>query len=85
MPAVAGSLMCNGVPVESVMHVKFLGVFLDPHLSWNYHISSVSRKIAKYAPIIYRIRNLCTPLSLKIIYHCLVYANLIYFINVCIA
>ena len=60
------------------MSVKFLGVILDSSLSWNDHINNLTRKIAKFVPIFYRIRSLCTVESLKIIYNGLVYSNLVY-------
>ena len=40
--------------------------------------TNLSRKLSKYVPILYRIQNLCTPRSLKLIYNCLIYSNLIY-------
>ena len=61
---------------------KFLGVIIDSNLSWNLHISNLSRKLAKYSPILYRIRKHCMNKPLKLIYSCLIYSNLIYCISV---
>ena len=64
--------------VTEKKYVKFLGVVVDCNLSWNYHIGNLNRKLAKYVPIFYRIRNFCTSKALKIMYNGLVYSNLIY-------
>ena len=37
----------NGVTLEKVMFTKCLGVLIDYHLNWNYHIQSVQTKLAK--------------------------------------
>ena len=78
LPSCIHKLYLDNLEVEKVNYAKFLGVVLDPHLSWNCHIANLSRKLSKYVPILYRIRNLCTPRSLKLIYNCLIYSNLIY-------
>ena len=54
--------------VNQVTCVKFLGILVDSHLTWKYHVGNVAKKLAKYVPIIYRIRNLCTEKSLKIMH-----------------
>ena len=71
-------LKIGGSLVEKVSYIKFLEVIVDCNLSWEPHVANISRKIAKYAAILYRIRKQCTPKSLKIIYYGLVYPNLIY-------
>ena len=70
VPSLECNLNINNTPIHRVQHAKFLGVIIDCNLSWSSHISNTARKIAKYAPIIYRIRNLCTKESIKLIYHC---------------
>ena len=71
-------LSLNEVELCRVFSVRFLGVILDPNLAWDDHIKNVTRKLTKYVPILYRIRNLCTKKSLMLIYNCLIYSNLIY-------
>ena len=56
----------------------FHGVILDANLTWDLHISNVARKLAKYAPLIRKLRNLLTHKALLLIYNCLVYSNMIY-------
>ena len=71
-------LYVSSIEVKKVVDTKFLGVVLDCNLSWSHHILNLSRKLAKFAPIIYRVRKLCTHKSLKLIYNCLIYSNLVY-------
>ena len=38
--------------------VKFLGLLLDEHLSWKYHLSEWCKKLARTCGIFFKIRNL---------------------------
>ena len=78
LPIFDQTLELGGVEIERVSNVKFLGVIVDQYLDWSSHISNLSRKLAKYVGIIWKIRKLCTGKSLKLIYHSLIYSNLIY-------
>ena len=78
MPVIYESLLIDGLAVNRVSTCKFLGVILDENLSWTHHIASICRKLAKYVPIMSNIRAICTTTSLKLIYNCLIYSNLIY-------
>ena len=51
---------------------------LDEHLLWAEHINMVIRKISKFVPIMYKIRNSLNLCDLKLIYNSLVYPNVIY-------
>ena len=75
-------LYLDNLEVEKGNFAKFVGIVLDPHLSWNYHVANLSQKLSKYVPILYRIRNLCTIRSLKLIYNCFIYSNTIYYNSV---
>ena len=44
--------------IKRVKFVKFLGLLLDEHLSWKYHLSELSKKLARTCGIFFRIRNL---------------------------
>ena len=53
--------------MQQVEETKFLGVLLDEHLSWKYHISHVAKKSTKTIGIISKavfffcLLNLCCP------------------------
>ena len=78
LPDLTYGLSLDGESLARVYTCRFLGVILDPNLTWNNHTFNVARKITKYAPIFWRIRNLCGRECLLNLYHALVYSNLIY-------
>ena len=44
--------------VNHVKYVKFLGVLLDENLNWRYHLSELSKKLARTCGIFFKIRHL---------------------------
>ena len=44
--------------LECKDHVKYLGVLLDSHLSWKYHIDKVALKISRFIGVVARLRHL---------------------------
>ena len=72
------NILMNGCPVERVTEVKFLGLYLDENLNFKYYTSLLVRKLSKFLPIIYNIRDNLTLSSLKLIYNSLIYPNLLY-------
>ena len=42
------SIKINGADIELVNQFKFLGVWIDRHLSWEYHLNCLENKIAQY-------------------------------------
>ena len=61
--------------------MKFLGVYLDENLTWNYHIQMIENKVAKSIGILYRARKHLNRHCLKKIYfsfiHCYInYSNI---------
>ena len=74
IPSCIHKLCTDNLEAEKINFVYFLAVVLDPHLSYKFitNIENKLRKLSKYVSILYRIRNLCTPRSLKLIYNCLI-------------
>src|ERR1043165_4798785 len=71
-------LSINGSPLSRVESTKFLGVYVDQHLTWQDHIKCISSKIAKNIGIIARTAYLLPP-SVRIkLYYSLVYPYLAY-------
>ena len=55
--------------IHQEKYVKFLGVLLDEHLTWKYHITELSRKLARVSGVLFKIRY-CLPINvLKSLYH----------------
>ena len=38
-------------------NVKYLGIFLDKNLSWDYHILQLSKKLSGANGVLYKLRN----------------------------
>ena len=78
------SLEINNVNLEGVKSVKFLGVILDEHLSWEHHVNGVTSIISKLIPLIYQVRDNLSSSSLRqILYFALIYPSLTHCTAVC--
>ena len=74
-------LSMNGKVISRTCNTKFLGVILDESLKFRDHVTQLTCKLAKYIPILYRIRELLDRKCLKSLYYSLVFSNLIYCIS----
>ena len=43
--------------IKRVKYVKFLGVLVDEHLSWKYHINELCKKLSRTSGIFYKVRH----------------------------
>lgn len=68
----------NNVSIKRKKYVKFLGIHFDEHLTWEVHSSHVLKKISRFIPIIYNIRDCLSLNALKMFYNSLIYPNLTY-------
>ena len=76
-------LCIEGVPISQVVSTKFLGVYIDQHLTWKEHVKNISSKIAKNIGILSRTSKLIpmqlrTTLYYTLIYPYLTYCNLVW-------
>ena len=53
-------------------YIKFLGVLLDEHLTWRYHITELSKKLARTCGILFKVRGLLPRSILIMLYNALV-------------
>jgi hypothetical protein len=58
--------------------IKFLGIFIDPVLSFKYHVNFISSKISKAMYFLRSAKNLLSEKSLKSLYYAIVHCHLIY-------
>ena len=62
------SIKIQGVKLSPCKSVKYLGVLIDENLSWDYHISELSKKLSRANGIIIKLRHYtpqkCTDLGL---------------------
>ena len=73
----------DSLPLEQKDHVKFLGITIDDHLTWNQHICNISSSIAKGIGILYKVKDLLLQQSLLMIYNTLIlpyihYCNIVW-------
>ena len=76
------SIRFNGLKLIPVEHVKYLGMYLDSYLSWEYHIHELSKKLSRANGIISKLRyNSSFEVCLQV-YYSLFYSHMIYGCNV---
>ena len=76
------SSICIGDCVLArVYEARFLGIILDPQLKFDLHLLHVVKKLAKFVPIMNKIRDYFNTSTLKLLYHAIVYPNFIYCIS----
>ena len=57
--------------VKQAKYVKFLGLLLDENLNWEYHLSELSKKLARTCGIFFKIRHLLPTSVLTSLYNSL--------------
>ena len=68
----------NGVEIENVDSFKFLGIFLNNHLTWSTHIGMIANKLSKIIGILKRLRYVYPEQVLLQIYNSLFMAHINY-------
>ena len=51
------SIKIGNFPINQTCYVKFLGVLLDKNLSWKYHLTELSKKLARTCGMFFKIRH----------------------------
>ena len=75
--------MCiNNQIIDRIEHTMYLGVILDSHLTWSYHIQHVKLKIAKSIGILCRARKVVKRTTLITLYYAFIYPYLTYCVEV---
>ena len=76
------SIKFNGERLIPVDYVKYLGMFIDKFLSWNFHVLQVSKKLSRANGIL---SKLCHHAPIEIclqVYYAIFYSHLIYGCNI---
>ena len=58
-----------------VNHVKYLGIYLDNHLSWEYHINQLSKKLSQANGILAKLRHNAPQKTVLLVYHAILYSH----------
>ena len=57
---------------------KFLGIFIDEYLTWQYHVSHANSKVARSLFAIKQVEHFLPKNSMKILYHALIHSHFSY-------
>ena len=58
----------NNNKIQQVQFIKFLGIIIDEHLTWDHHIRYITGKIAKITGILCKARHKLNRTSLRMLY-----------------
>ncbi len=78
------SLHINGVQLSQIgkdfnePSIKFLGVYIDEHLSWKHHLSHINSKIARSLFMLKQVKHLLPINSLKTLYNYMIHPYITY-------
>ena len=72
------SLYFGGQPLTQSNVTRFIGVYLDEHLTWKYHINFVCKQIAKSIGILSRTRFYLSCKTKLTLYYTLIYPYITY-------
>ena len=62
--------------------IKYLGVYLDKNLSWNFHITELCKKQSCAVGMLYKMKNMCSTSTLRSIYFSIFHSHLSYSIPI---
>src|SRR6218665_569216 len=71
-------VMIDGTAIELVSSTKFLGMYIDEHLTWDVHINTIANKIAKNLGVLRRIAYLLPSKILVNLYYTLINPYLVF-------
>ena len=72
------SIKINNKEIEEKQYVKYLGVLIDSHLTFKYHLNELKKKVARSIGILYKLRPFVNATILRSIYYAIIYPFLLY-------
>ena len=81
-PQTEFSIKLNGIKLTPVNSVKYLGMYIDKHLSWDTHIFHLSQKLSRADGILSKLRHNAPRHVCLSVYYALFYSHLIYGCNI---
>ena len=76
------SIKFNGIKLTPVDHVKYLGMYIDKHLSWNFHILQLCKNLSRANGIISKLRHYAPFSTCLQVYYAIFFSYLSYGCNV---
>lgn len=71
-------LTIDGQVINRVQSTKFLGIHIDEHLNFRYHIDQLTSRLSKYSGLFFRLRDYLPLSALLILYRSLFEPHLLY-------
>ena len=68
----------DGNKLEPTIHVKYLGILIDSHLNWKFHVIDLSIKLSHTVGMLAKIRHYINQRTLNMIYHRIFSSLLLY-------
>ena len=72
------SIKLNKIKQLHADNVKYLGIFLDKNLSWDYHILQLSKKLSRANGVLYKLRNYVPKETIISVYYSIFYSHVKY-------
>ena len=72
------NISIDNVPIKRTEVIKFLGLYIDPLLSWSSHISKITTSVSKIIGVLYKIKYFVPDHVLKSLYNTLILPHLNY-------
>ena len=72
------SLYMNNLNIKRSDCIKYLGVFLDEHLSWKNQVQKQNNKLSKICGLIFKLRHYVPLATLKLIYYSMFHSVIMY-------
>jgi len=69
---------CNCEIIEQTNNIKYLGIYIDNKISWDFHINKLNTELRKKIRIFYFLRNICSVQILRNVYFALVHSRIQY-------
>ena len=76
------TILINKKAIQQNEYVKYLGILIDPQLTFKYHIANLVKKVSRVTGLMYKIRNFVDNKTLEMIYYSLIYPHLLYAIPI---
>ena len=76
------SIKFNNKKLIPVDNVKYLGMYIDKYLSWNFHIQQLSNKLSRANGILSKLRHNAPIGTCLQVYYAIFYSHLIYGCNI---
>ena len=72
------SIKFNGQKLVPVDQIKYLGMYIDKYLSWNFHIQQLSKKLSRASGILSKLRHNVPIEACLQFYYAIFYSHVIY-------